>query len=463
MNPCGFAMLPAYLSYFLGIEAAKGTEDDRRASVGTALLVGAAVSAGFLVVFGIVGTLVNAGRLVVHRLREVGDHRHRHRAGRCSASRCCAAITSRSRRRGSTRAAATARSARSSSSACPTRSRRSRARCRSSSSSCSAPSRATNFVSGLATFLAYGLGMAMVLVTLTVALALAKQSVVHSLRHAMRYVDRVAGALLIVAGAYLVYYWIFNIATDYSSSTGSGPITFVEDLLGRASPRTSRRWGAGRVAVRARRRDRRVDLVRVRPASRLSPTFVGRPVFDELLAHPGVEEIVELRSTFGFMAYHGGSLEEVTDVVATAAAEQAGASLYARPPAAPASGGTSRRPRCDPEHSQALARVPRSRGRRRDRARLRARGHLDDAARRRPEPHARRPRRVRTCGPRCPTTRSPPTSTRSRRALRGLHPENPANLPRAGACSSSCRPACEGAARSGRTGRDRGSCRTPSR
>ena len=52
-------------------------------------------------------------------------------------------------------------------------------------------------------------------------------------------------------------------------------------------------------------------------------------MFDELLAHPGVEEIVELRSTFGFMAYHGGSLEEVTDVVATAAAEQAGASLYA--------------------------------------------------------------------------------------------------------------------------------------
>jgi phage replication-related protein YjqB (UPF0714/DUF867 family) len=52
-------------------------------------------------------------------------------------------------------------------------------------------------------------------------------------------------------------------------------------------------------------------------------------VFDELLAHPGVEEVVELRSKFGFMAYHGGSLEEVTDVVATAAAEQAGASLYA--------------------------------------------------------------------------------------------------------------------------------------
>ena len=51
--------------------------------------------------------------------------------------------------------------------------------------------------------------------------------------------------------------------------------------------------------------------------------------FAELLAHPGVEEVLELRSTFGFLAFHGGSLEEGTDVVATAAAEACGASLYA--------------------------------------------------------------------------------------------------------------------------------------
>jgi phage replication-related protein YjqB (UPF0714/DUF867 family) len=52
-------------------------------------------------------------------------------------------------------------------------------------------------------------------------------------------------------------------------------------------------------------------------------------VFDELLAHPGVEEVSDLGSTFGFMAYHGGSLEEVTDVVAREAASRSGASLYA--------------------------------------------------------------------------------------------------------------------------------------
>jgi phage replication-related protein YjqB (UPF0714/DUF867 family) len=51
-------------------------------------------------------------------------------------------------------------------------------------------------------------------------------------------------------------------------------------------------------------------------------------MFAELLAHPGVEEVCELRSTFGFMAYHGGSLEEATDVIARGAAELCGASYY---------------------------------------------------------------------------------------------------------------------------------------
>lgn len=51
--------------------------------------------------------------------------------------------------------------------------------------------------------------------------------------------------------------------------------------------------------------------------------------FAELLAHEGVEEDLELRSTFGFMAFHGGNLEAGTDLVAAEAAAQSGASLYA--------------------------------------------------------------------------------------------------------------------------------------
>jgi phage replication-related protein YjqB (UPF0714/DUF867 family) len=52
-------------------------------------------------------------------------------------------------------------------------------------------------------------------------------------------------------------------------------------------------------------------------------------VFEDLLAHPGVEEVCELGSRFGLMALHGGNLERGTDVIAAAAAERAGASLYA--------------------------------------------------------------------------------------------------------------------------------------
>jgi phage replication-related protein YjqB (UPF0714/DUF867 family) len=48
-------------------------------------------------------------------------------------------------------------------------------------------------------------------------------------------------------------------------------------------------------------------------------------VFEELLAHPGVEEICELRSSFGLMAFHGGSLEKATDAIASRVADRAGA------------------------------------------------------------------------------------------------------------------------------------------
>jgi phage replication-related protein YjqB (UPF0714/DUF867 family) len=76
-------------------------------------------------------------------------------------------------------------------------------------------------------------------------------------------------------------------------------------------------------------------------------------MFDELLAQPGVRETVELRSDFGFMAFHGG-LEGGTETIAEAAARQSGASLYAvvQPPDL-----TWHIPsaQVSPDHSEALA------------------------------------------------------------------------------------------------------------
>ena len=51
--------------------------------------------------------------------------------------------------------------------------------------------------------------------------------------------------------------------------------------------------------------------------------------FPELLAHPGVDEVCELRARFGIMAFHGGNLERTTDVIAHEVAARTGASLYA--------------------------------------------------------------------------------------------------------------------------------------
>ena len=48
----------------------------------------------------------------------------------------------------------------------------------------------------------------------------------------------------------------------------------------------------------------------------------------ELLAHPGVEEVCELRGNFGLLAPHGGNLEQGTDALASRAADRADASLY---------------------------------------------------------------------------------------------------------------------------------------
>ncbi|MCE9621823.1 MAG: poly-gamma-glutamate hydrolase family protein [Actinomycetia bacterium] len=50
--------------------------------------------------------------------------------------------------------------------------------------------------------------------------------------------------------------------------------------------------------------------------------------FRELLATDGVREVCELRGRLGFMAYHGGALEALTDVIAQRAAERSGASYY---------------------------------------------------------------------------------------------------------------------------------------
>ncbi|MPY81574.1 MAG: cytochrome c biogenesis protein CcdA, partial [Actinophytocola sp.] len=60
VNPCGFAMLPAYLSFFLGLTDGEEVPD-RVTAIARALRVGLTVTVGFVVVFGAAGLLLSAG------------------------------------------------------------------------------------------------------------------------------------------------------------------------------------------------------------------------------------------------------------------------------------------------------------------------------------------------------------------------------------------------------------------
>ena len=93
----------------------------------------------------------------------------------------------------------------------------------------------------------YGLGMGLVLTALTVTLALAEGGLLHVLRRAMQWVDRLAGVFLILAGAYLVYYWTFNLRFESTGSLdGGGLAAWMEDQSATASTWISDRpWTLG--------------------------------------------------------------------------------------------------------------------------------------------------------------------------------------------------------------------------
>lgn len=233
VNPCGFAMLPAYLAYFIGLEDASG-EADRRAGVARSLVVGASVSAGFLVVFAAAGALVTAGvRSVMEYVpwlaMVIGAGLVVLGVALLAGRDLTVSLPKLERGGGSRQLTSMFVFGVSYAVA---------------SLSCTLPVflavvastlTRSSFVAGVATFVAYGLGMSLVLVTLTLALSLAKQSVVRHLRAALRHVDRAAGALLVIAGGYIVYYWVFNLTTEPGTTAGSGPARFVEALSANAS------------------------------------------------------------------------------------------------------------------------------------------------------------------------------------------------------------------------------------
>ena len=226
VNPCGFAMLPAYLSYFIGID------DDRTAQEGVlrnALIVGGVVSLGFLIVFGLAGIVIAllstsvAGTWLPWLAMSVGlglvvlgvatwrgfAFKVRVASGGSRAGRDLRGVLS----FGMSYAVA--------------------------SLSCTLPVflaviatqfTARSVLEGVIIFIVYAAGMATVLMALTVVLALGKQAVINRLRALGGRMTQISGVLLIVAGTWIFWFWATAISRGASALAGSTSFGFVENL-----------------------------------------------------------------------------------------------------------------------------------------------------------------------------------------------------------------------------------------
>jgi hypothetical protein len=88
--------------------------------------------------------------------------------------------------------------------------------------------RRENLASSVAVFVAYALGMTLVLLVLTVSLGMAKQGMVRRLRRALPYINRVSGAIIVVAGLYLAHYgWYERRVRAGDGGNGSSAVDTV--------------------------------------------------------------------------------------------------------------------------------------------------------------------------------------------------------------------------------------------
>lgn len=231
VNPCGFALLPAYLARRLGTEGGSKRSAD---AVSRALLVGAITTGGFMLVFGTIGTAIGLGaRELTRALPWAGLV-----IGIALALAGAAVLAGGHLRLRLPQLAY----------------RRPRGGLRgdvlfgigygTASLSCTLPiflaatgSAVTGSLAGSAfSFLAYAAGMGTVLTALAVAAALSQQGLARALRQVVPYVNRASGALLLLAGAYVVYYWAFFLLPGSDTRTsGRSLINRGESLSSQAS------------------------------------------------------------------------------------------------------------------------------------------------------------------------------------------------------------------------------------
>ncbi|MEI2652185.1 MAG: cytochrome c biogenesis CcdA family protein [Microthrixaceae bacterium] len=207
VNPCGFALLPAYLAYYLGLESSGDADDapPRGGELGRSLAVSGAMTAGVVLVFGLIGAVWSGVSEVVGQrlpwvivvlgialvflgIAMVAGYVPMIRVPKL-------ATTSGSQSAWSAFVFGVSYGV--------------------ASLSCTigpfigtvtTTFRRHDFVTGLGTLVIYGLGMGAIITVLTLAVSFAHHGVVTRLRRLLPHMGRISGVLLIVSGLVATYY-----------------------------------------------------------------------------------------------------------------------------------------------------------------------------------------------------------------------------------------------------------------
>lgn len=221
INPCGFALLPSLLFYYLG---SRGSSPSLAGRVLDGLVVGLTVTAGFMVVFGTAGLLLSLGAQAVVRVvpwvtivmglvmaatggwllagRHISMAIPGIRASRGAGYRSMFIF-------GIAYAVG--------------------------SLSCTLPIfllvvgaglSAGSVLGTVGVFFAYGLGTATILLLLCLATAGFREILIRQIRRLLPYLNRISGALLLAGGSYVVYYWLSLL----SGADQSGAVRLVQSL-----------------------------------------------------------------------------------------------------------------------------------------------------------------------------------------------------------------------------------------
>jgi cytochrome c biogenesis protein CcdA len=224
VNPCGFVLLPTYLMYFLGVSGRPGTQ---RSTVRRALLVSAALSAGFMTIFVIVGgisrlftdwlnqnakyvALLIGIALVLLGIAMLFGYRLPFSTPKLDTGKRDQTVVS-MYVFGLAYAVA--------------------------SIGCTlGPFSATvlgtidtdGFFQGIIAVILYGAAMSLLITTLTVTLALAQGGLLKSLRTGMKYVEIASAIVMILSGLYLTWYWFNDIRDNYDDNLTGRVLSWQE-------------------------------------------------------------------------------------------------------------------------------------------------------------------------------------------------------------------------------------------